>query len=150
MDDLHYERFGGSLDAAADIMLALCRSVFTGFSEAYLRGRLPFIDDPRLWLALRGDVPVGFKFGYRREPSLFYSWLGGVDPSARRMGVADALMRLQHDELVASGYRYVATRTRAVNNAMLILNLKHGFQIAGYEVDQDGKAVVWQRKALAP
>lgn len=148
MDTLQYRRFDGSLDEAAAIMLPLCRNVFTGFTDEYLHGRLGQIDDPRLWLALRGEVPVGFKFGYRREPALFYSWLGGVDASARKLGIASALMRLQHEELARDFYRFVTTRTRAVNNAMLILNLKHGFHIAGFEIDQDGKEVVWQRKAL--
>ncbi|GIL41216.1 hypothetical protein TMPK1_34530 [Rhodospirillales bacterium TMPK1] len=149
-DALHYQRFAGSLDDAASIMLPLCRGMFTGFTDDYLRSRLDFIDDPRLWLAWRDGVAVGFKFGYRREPDLFYSWLGGVDASARKLGIASELMRLQHADLVDAGYRFVTTRTRAVNNPMLILNLKHGFQIAGYEVDQDQKAVVWQRKTLVP
>jgi ribosomal protein S18 acetylase RimI-like enzyme len=147
-DELHYQRFAGSLDDAAAIMLPLCRGMFAGFTDDYLRSRLPLVVDPRLWLAMRDGTTVGFKFGYRREPDLFYSWLGGVDASARKLGIASELMKRQHADLADAGYRFVATRTRAANNAMLILNLKQGFQIAGYEIDQDQKAVVWQRKAL--
>ncbi len=149
MVDLHYQRFAGSLDEAAEIMLPLCRGMFAGFTDEYLRNRLPLVTDPRLWLALRNGTAVGFKFGYQREPDLFYSWLGGVDASARKLGIASELMRRQHADLAAAGCRFVTTRTRAVNNAMLILNLQHGFHIAGYEIDQDNKAVVWQRKTLA-
>jgi hypothetical protein len=58
-------------------------------------------------------------------------------------------MQRQHECLAALGYVYVETRTRSSNNRMIILNLRHGFQISGFEVDKSGYAVVAQRKTLA-
>jgi GNAT superfamily N-acetyltransferase len=145
-----YQRFSGTLDEMASIILPLCRDMFANFDDDYLLGRLPLIADARLWLATRDCVPVGFKFGYRREPDLFYSWLGGVDASVRKRGIASELMKRQHADLSASGYRFVETRTRSANNAMIIANLKHGFHVVGFDIDPKELMVVWQRKSLVP
>ena len=130
-------------------MLALCHAAFDGFSSDYLTSRLPHVDAPSVMVARFPDGSLaGFKLGYRRGASLFYSWLGGVHPDARRQGVAAELMRRQHEWAKAQGYMEVETRTRAVNNTMLILNLRSGFQIRGFEVDSSGHEVVIQRKRL--
>ncbi len=129
-------------------LLALCRSIFADFPERYLLDRLPGLADPVLWLAAEAESWKGFKLGYRRGPELLYSWLGGVAPELRGHGVASELMRLQHEHAAANGYRFVETRTRAANNAMIRLNLRHGFHIAGFENDPRGVAVVIQRKSL--
>lgn len=134
-------------DARNQPLAALCARVFPSFEPAYL-DRLAHVDEPMLCRALVGDELVGFKLGYRRGARLFYSWLGGVDPDFRRRGIADALSALQHDTLAARGYRHVETRTRAANAAMLIVNLRAGFRITGYETDANGIPVVTQRKEL--
>jgi GNAT superfamily N-acetyltransferase len=145
IDYLHWE---GPIGEAAGHLLALCRAAFDGFDDSYLLDRLPRLTDPDLWIAEREGEWVGFKLGYRRGPDLLYSWLGGVAPSARRLGIASALMERQHAGVLAQGYRFVETRTRAANNAMVIVNLHHGFHIAGFEIDARGIAVVIQRKVL--
>ena len=91
-----YERWQGSMAEAAEPLLALCRSVFPDFSDAYLLERLPRVADPMLWLAIEQGRWTGFKLGYRRGADLFYSWLGGVASAARGQGVGSELMRLQH------------------------------------------------------
>lgn len=133
---------------AAGRLLELCRAVFPEFDDAYLLDRLPGLIDPDLWIAERGGEWVGFKLGYRRGNDLFYSWLGGVHPSARRLGIASELTIRQHEHAASAGYRFVETRTRAVNNAMVVVNLQHGFHIVGFEVDSKGIPVVIQRKEL--
>ncbi|MGH6615692.1 GNAT family N-acetyltransferase [Sphingomonas sp.] len=148
MSDIEYRRHEGSADEAVALLLPLCAAVFPGFDPDYLASRLPGIAGHDLWLAWGGAELAGFKLGYRRGPDLLYSWLGGVHPSARRLGIADALMVRQHETAAASGYTHVETRTRAVNNAMIIINLRHGFQIVGFEVDTNGIPVVTQRKDL--
>ncbi|MDT8757769.1 GNAT family N-acetyltransferase [Sphingomonas psychrotolerans] len=144
-----YERWQGSVTDAAEPLLALCRSVFPDFAEAYLLDRLPRLADPMLWLAVEGGAWKGFKLAYRRGDALLYSWLGGVAPELRGKGVASELMRLQHEAAAALGYRCVETRTRAANNPMILLNLRHGFHIAGFETDARGIPVVIQRKVIA-
>jgi GNAT superfamily N-acetyltransferase len=147
--EISYRRWEGPIEDAAPMLLALCNAAFGTFDEAYLRARLPHMVDPDLWLAEAEGRPVAFKLGYRRGAELLYSWLGGVAPEARRQGVAAALMVRQHEHARATGYRMVETRTRATNNPMLLLNLSHGFQVCGYELDARGIAIVLQRKLLA-
>lgn len=148
MAEIDYQRWTAPITAAADPLLALCNAVFDAFDPAYLRGRLAHIADADLWLAVEQEQWVGFKLGYRRGEALLYSWLGGVHPQLRGHGVASELMRRQHDHAAAAGYRFVETRTRAANNTMILLNLRHGFHVAGFEIDARGIAVVTQRKSL--
>lgn len=128
-------------------LVALACEVFHPFDPAYIEDRLSHIADPFLVLAEDEHGWAGFKLGYRRG-SAFYSWLGGVHPRARRRGLGERLMRIQHEHVRKSGYQCVTTRTRATNRGMLILNLKCGFEIVGFETDQAGFAVVSQRKSL--
>ena len=143
------ETFTGTAAEAIALLLPLCEAVFPDFDSDYLANRLRHVADPHLLLARREDgVPVGFKLGYRRGDSLFYSWLGGVAPEARRIGLAALIMERQHAEVRALGYCHVETRTRAANNPMILLNLRHGFHVAGFEVDAHGIPVVTQRKEM--
>ncbi|WEK00787.1 MAG: GNAT family N-acetyltransferase [Candidatus Sphingomonas phytovorans] len=149
-DGLRIETFSGSATEALALLLPLCGVVFATFDPAYLTGRLPHVADPHLLLARHAnDTPMGFKLGYRRGAGLFYSWLGGVAPEARRIGLAARLMERQHEEIRVLGYHHVETRTRAENNPMILLNLRHGFHVTGFEIDTRGAAVVTQRKILA-
>ena len=143
-----FERFDGPIETVGDQLLGLCRSVFPDFEDYYLLDRLPRLDDPDLWIARRGAAWIGFKLAYRRGPDLLYSWLGGVEQASRGQGVAARLMVLQHQGASERGFRFVETRTRTSNNAMIILNLRHGFQLCGHETDARGRSVVIQRKAL--
>lgn len=141
-------RWTGPISDAGPRLLRLCHRVFDDFSDGYLLDRLPQLAEPRLWLAQAGSEWVGFKLGYRRSRSTFYSWLGGVDPGYRRRGLAAEMSRCQHEEAAANGCAHVETRTRARNNEMIIVNLRQGFRVSGFEVDDAGHHVVIQRKAL--
>jgi len=130
-------------------LLAACTAVFAEFTPAYLTDRLPRITDPTLVTARFEDGSLaGFKLGYRRGPTLFYSWLGGVHPRGRRQGIARELTTRQHGLARQQGYEYIETRTRAQNYAMLMLNLQAGFRICGFEIDPGGHEVVSFRKKL--
>jgi GNAT superfamily N-acetyltransferase len=133
----------------AALLLPVCSEIFPGFDPTYL-DRLKNVADPLLLFASHGDEVIGFKLGYRRGAHLFYSWLGGVRPVARRTGVAAALMRLQHERVAKLGYPFIETRARAANNPMIVLNLRSGFQIVGFEVDARAIPVVILRRALEP
>ena len=135
--------------ALSSELLTFCETIFPGFSPPYLTDRLAHIDAPCVTAARDGSGRLfGFKLGYRRGRTLFYSWPGGVHPEARRRGIAQRLMKAQHDWARAQGYASVETRTRASNNPMIILNLKSGFRIVGFEVDRNGTPIVTQRLSL--
>lgn len=77
-----------------------------------------------LQLACLGGQVVGYKLGYRRNPEVFYSWLGGVLPQHRRQGVARELLERQHAWCRESGYRRVRTDTTNAFKDMLLLNVR--------------------------
>ena len=146
---LHYEMHWGEDARRGEELSALCRVAFDGFDLSYLTDRLPQIADPCLVAARFEDGSMaGFKLGYRRGATLFYSWLGGVHPEARRQGIARALSVRQHEFAKSRGYEFIETRTRAGNAAMLMLNIGLGFRIVGFETDRSGHEVVTFRKKL--
>lgn len=51
-------------------------------------------DKPKLVfnIALKGDV--GFKIGYELDENKYYSWLGAIDTTYRKRGIASKLMEL--------------------------------------------------------
>jgi predicted GNAT superfamily acetyltransferase len=139
---------GAAVRAMGPEVAEACVEMFGGFDPDYVTARLDHAASPCLIAARdEADALAGFKLGYRRGTT-FYSWLGGVRPAHRRRGLAAELMTRQHDWAAAEGYRHVETRTRAANQAMIILNLRSGFEITGFEVDAGGHGVVTQRKAL--
>lgn len=142
------DRWEARIADAAQPLLALYTAAFDAVDRAYLRDRLPKLEDLMLWIAEDAEGWVGFKLGYRRGATLLYSWLGGVHPRARGQGMASTLMVQQHEAALAAGYTHVETRTRAVNNPMVMANLKHGFHVCGFEHDTRGNPVVTLRKTL--
>ncbi|MEZ0541921.1 GNAT family N-acetyltransferase [Fibrella arboris] len=109
----------------------------------------------QLIVALAEDQVAGCKIGYTWQPdgkptTTFYSWLGGVDPIYRGKGIAGELMRLQHEACRAAGGihpGYVIIRTHTYNQwrDMLILNLRHGFQIVGTQPGKHGLTIMLEK-----
>lgn len=73
--------------------------------------------------------PAGYKVGYEHTPAVFYSWLGGVVPSARGCGVATALRRRQEAWARSCGYERL--RVKSMNRFPNMLRLLIG---AGYSI----------------
>jgi GNAT superfamily N-acetyltransferase len=99
-------------------------------------------------LAIEEEHVVGFKLGYERYRQTFFSWLGGVIPQRRREGIANLLMREQHQRVAELGYTEIQTETFGDEPGMLILNLKEGFTIYGTHVGTDRRVRVEMTKRL--
>lgn len=91
---------------------------------------------------------VGFKLGYVRDQAQFYSWLGGVLPAYRSLGVASELMRLQHEWCVAQKFKKIRTHTSNKFPEMISLNLKNGFEIVGTITSKDRPIKLIMEKTL--
>lgn len=90
---------------------------------------------------------VGFKLGYERDQWEFYSWLGAVAPEHRGLGIAAELMQAQHAWCASQGYRKIQTKTQNRFPAMLILNIKHGFEVVGtHASDEGGMKIILEKK----
>ena len=99
-------------------------------------------------LAIEDGRVVGFKIGYDIEERVFYSWVGGVDSTFRRNGIAMQLIERQHEELKQLGYTAVRTYSRNELKEMLIVNLKAGFDIVDTFTDHKGRHKIMLEKCL--
>ena len=91
---------------------------------------------------------VGFKVGYPQKDHRFYSWLGGVHPTYRRQGIGSELMRQQHDYCQRAGFHTIRTKTTNQWRAMLLLNIRHRFDVIGTYVDEQGDVKIILEKRL--
>jgi len=98
--------------------------------------------------AVENDEMVGFKLGYPQPDGVFYSWLGGVNETMRGRGIASQLMIQQHEKVQQLGYRKVRTYGRNERKAMLITNIKHGFDMISTFVDDKGRHKIVFEKLL--
>lgn len=81
-------------------------------------------------LAKIGDATVGCKVGYHKhKDGSLYSWLGGVLPEHRKLGVAKALADEMEVWALDNGYPKIRFKTLNRHKAMLAFSLKNGFDI---------------------
>jgi N-acetylglutamate synthase-like GNAT family acetyltransferase len=94
----------------------------------------------RLFLALVAEKDgelLGFKVGYQSDTAdTFYSWMGGVRPEFRSLGIANALAEYQENWAKEKGFKAVFFKTRNRFPAMISFGLSRGFKIM--EVIQKG------------
>jgi GNAT superfamily N-acetyltransferase len=74
--------------------------------------------------------------------------MGGVSPDHRGQGIASELMRRQHEWCRNHGYKVIHTHTKNQWRAMLILNLRHGFDVIGTYADERGEPKIILEKRL--
>ena len=133
----HVQYFWGFPDETTmDGILQLHNSIFENADEllekASKRPKLLFVT------VIEQDKVVGYKIGYELSADRYYSWYGGVREEYRGKGIATILMEHQHRLVREAGYATIETKTRNKWRSMLILNLKHGFDIAETFYDDDG------------
>ena len=93
------------------------------------------------------DEPAGFACGYELRPSTYYSWLCGVLPNARRMGIASQLMGAEQAWARENGYEML--RFECVNQArpMIHVAVRDGYDIVGIRWDSRNQSnlVIFQK-----
>ena len=129
----------------------LSNSVFeSNDSEQDLLEKLSAHQDVLVQLAFDdSNTLVGFKIGYAEKKGRFYSWLGCVNGEHRNKGIAKHLLDYQHQWCQERGYRTVRTKTKNCFKAMLILNLKMGFDVIGTYTDSRGEPKLILEKKLS-
>lgn len=91
-------------------------------------------DIPHLILiATHNDQPVAYKMGYELSHFEFYSWLGGVIPTARKNGIATQLRLVQERWVREHGYQTISVKSMNRYPAMLQLLISSGYHVSGYE-----------------
>lgn len=84
-------------------------------------------------IAFHDELPVAYKMGYELTGDEFYSWLGGVIPSARKNGIATLLRQAQELWVKEKGYQVISVKSMNRYPAMLQLLISSGYHISGYE-----------------
>ena len=82
---------------------------------------------------------VGFKIGYQKNTSEYYSWLGGVIPFYRRSGIAQKLLDFQEDRVKRSGFDYISVKSMNRFPSMLRLLIKNSYKIKEVEFFGDSE-----------
>ncbi len=95
-----------------------------------------------------GEALCGFKIGYQLNETTFYSWLGGVHPSYRGLGIAMKLMTHQHKWCKEEGFRKIQTKSQNQYKAMLKLNLSAGFDVISMEESKRGVKILLEKSLL--
>ncbi|HAS46153.1 MAG TPA: GNAT family N-acetyltransferase [Microscillaceae bacterium] len=81
-------------------------------------------------IAVDHQTPVGFKVGYQSaDPTIFYSWMGGILPSHRRQKIAQHLATYQEKWVKENGFTHIRFKTRNYLKPMLIFGINNGFDI---------------------
>ncbi len=83
-------------------------------------------------IKVEGEI-AGFKLGYALTDNIFYSWLGGILPDFRKLGLARKLLTAQEDWAKQQGYNTIEVKTRNCFPAMLNMLIGHRYQITTME-----------------
>lgn len=106
-----------------------------------------------VFLSLVAEIdnqPAGFKIGYDRFcDGSFYSWIGGVIPKYRRIGVAEALANHQENWAKQNGFASITLKTRKKHEAMIVFSMNRGFSAFKEEMKTDASETrIWMEKKL--
>lgn len=129
-------------------MCALHDSIFTTDNSNTIQDELSARAQFLILVASDDDRVVGYKIGYQDRKRRFYSWLGGVDSAFRGRGIASELMRRQHVWCKSQGYTVIRTQTKNKWRDMLILNIRHDFDVVGTYTDERGEPKIILEKRL--
>ena len=128
-----------------EAITALAHQVFDTYKAEDGVWRMTHMPNVSAFTAHADGGMVGFKVGYAHTSSRYYSWLGGVHPDYRRMGIAHTLAKLQHQWLLGTEFRLVETEASQSNHNMCRLNEKCGFTPAGMRFDKDQPRIIYRK-----
>ncbi|MGS0681660.1 GNAT family N-acetyltransferase [Shewanella sp. 125m-7] len=105
-----------------------------GYASQEIRQRL--LAGPALLLIAKVEGEIaGFKLGYQTDDQVFYSWLGGVTPDFRGLGLAKSLLEYQERWATEQGYQRIDVKTRNCFPSMLNMLISNQYQITAMVSD---------------
>ena len=81
----------------------------------------------------RQNSLIGFKIGYPLSETEFYSWLGGVVPSKRKLGTAKRLLLLQEQLVKERSFKHIKVKSMNRFRSMLKMLISNGYDITEVE-----------------
>jgi GNAT superfamily N-acetyltransferase len=130
-----------------EIIAPIIEKSFGQWDSKWFHSTFDQHDKFHLVIASVEDKSVGFKLGYEIDSQCFYSWLGGVVPEFRGLGIASDLMIAQHEWCRKHGYKKIQTKTQNRFRDMFIMNLKNGFEVIScHDSNEGGLKIVLEKK----
>lgn len=130
------------------VLKSLYSEIFTDADEGFFDQRFREKERFLTLVTFCKGKPVGFKIGYLYDEDTFYSWLGGVLPAFRKMGIADMLLRKQHALAKKMGFSRIRAKSMNRFKPMMILNLRSGFNITRVYTNATGQQKIVFEKEL--
>lgn len=119
----------GTIKDCLEVMSLIPEFEDNQYDNAVFIKRLSGIESLIL-VAVTNNRNVGFKVGYKRhQDGSLYSWMGGVVPEFRKLGIAKKLADYQEKWAIKRGYTAIIFKTRNYLKPMLIFALKNGFNV---------------------
>ena len=130
-------------------LVKLVEDIFSPKESERFLGELVEHPSPTVFMALDEFQMAGFKAGYAKSRTEYFSWMGGVKEAFRNRGIAKELMRRQHQWATEQGFLSLETKAKNDSKDMLILDLKFGFDVVGSYTDELGEAKLILKKELS-
>ncbi len=129
-------------------LLRLYTQIFKDAQPEFFLNRLGSKEDLLSIIAYSNKQAVGFKIGYRYDQSTYYSWIGGVIENFRKQGLGAKMAQLQESWVRKKKYKKLRTKSMNQYRAMMILNLKNGFDIVQIYTNQSDQTKLVFEKNL--
>lgn len=114
-------------------LVKLCHDTLIDFNEEKFLTKIKNQKNMTMFCFFYEQELIGFKAGYEIDETKYYSWLGAVSKTHRKLGVANALTKEQHAWAKSQNYKLIQTKSDNRHKEMMHLNLNAGFDIVGTE-----------------
>lgn len=118
------------------LLAELYNQVFKpGVDEEFFHDRFRGRHNVSMIVAVLDKQHVGFNVGFELTPMTYYSWVAGVLPDARRLGMATQLMQAQQAWASDHHYQTIRFECRNQHRPMLHLAITEGYDLVGIRWD---------------
>lgn len=148
-DNITYEKaIGNSDEILIQELLKIYTTIFEDADIDFFKDR--FYENPKITsvLAYCKQELIGFKIGYPYSRDIFYSWVGGVLPNYRQLGIANKLAEQQEISAKTQGFKKMRTKSMNQYKPMMILNLKRRFDLIDIYTNAKGQTKIIFEKNL--
>lgn len=119
-----------------DLIVRLYNQIFNpSCDKAMFENRFRGRHNVSILVAMLDDRHVGFTIGFELMPSTFYSWLCGVLPDSRRLGIATQLIQGQQAWAVDHQYSIIRFECQNQHRPMLHVAITEGYDLVGIRWD---------------
>ena len=118
------------------LLAELYNSVFSpGQGVDFFERRFTSRHNVSVLLAMLDEQHVGFVVGFELMPTTYFTWLCGVAPDFRRLGIATQLMQAEEAWSRDNGYQTMRFECQNQHRPMLHAAISEGYDLVGIRWD---------------